>query len=95
MSTYTFSRNMPTNESRVALKSKTFELIQRLLYKMGPNDMLRRCVMEEEVPSLLRESHEGLGGGKMGPDVTARKVLLARLWWKTLTYRCTRVGIKL
>ncbi|XP_059064226.1 uncharacterized protein LOC131856445 [Cryptomeria japonica] len=41
---------------------------------MGPDQMLRRCVMEEEVLGVLREVHEGLAGGHMGPDTTARKL---------------------
>ena len=38
----------------------------------------------EKVPSVLRESHEGLAGGHMGPDTMTRKLLLAGLWWPTL-----------
>ncbi len=72
---------MPPNERRkMTLKSKAFQLIQGLLYKMGPNNVLCRCVMEEEIPNVLLESHEGLVGGHMGLDATAQKVLLARLW---------------
>lgn len=58
-------------------------MIEGLLYKKGPDGILR-CVMEEEIPRVLRESHEGLAGGHMGPDATARKILLAGLWWPTL-----------
>jgi hypothetical protein len=32
------------------------------LYKMGPDDILRRCVMEEERPLSLAEAHEGITG---------------------------------
>jgi hypothetical protein len=37
--------------------------------------------LEEEIPKVLKEAHEGLAGGHMGPDTTARKILLAGLWW--------------
>lgn len=40
--------------------------------------------MEEEICGVLKEAHDGLAGGHMGPDATARKVLLAGLWWPTL-----------
>jgi hypothetical protein len=37
-----------------------FSLIARQLYKMGPNEILRRCVMEAEKPLILTEAHEGI-----------------------------------
>lgn len=58
--------------------------------------------MEEQIPGVLREAHEGPASGHMGPDTTARKVLLSRLWWPTLyndarelvvgCYTCQRAG---
>ncbi len=30
---------------------------------------------------MLKEAHEGPTGGHMGLDTTARKILLAGLWW--------------
>ena len=35
-------------------------LIAGHLYKMGPDEILRRCVMEAEQPLILIESHEGI-----------------------------------
>ena len=35
--------------------------------------------MEEEILGVLKESHQGLAGGHMGSDTTARKVLLVGL----------------
>jgi hypothetical protein len=40
-----------------------FSLIVGQLYKMGPNDILRRCVMEAEFSLIPEESHEGITGG--------------------------------
>lgn len=40
---------------------------------MGPNHVLRRCVMEEEIPNNLRESDEGLVGGHVGPMLLHKK----------------------
>lgn len=85
LSTGQFSREMPLNERRkLVLRSRTFQLINRLLYKMGPDQILRRCVIEEEIPTILKEVHEGPVGGHRGPDTTVRKILLAGLWWPTL-----------
>lgn len=85
LSTSTFPSDMPPAERRkIVLKSKTFQLINGLLHKMGPDQILRRCVVEEEIPGVLKEAHEGLAGGHMGPDAIARKILLAGLWWPTM-----------
>lgn len=84
LSTSTFPNEMSSGERwKLALKSKTFRLINGLLCKMGFDQILRRCVMEE-IPSVLKEAHDGLAGEHMGPNATARKVLLAGLWWPTL-----------
>ena len=42
---------------------------------MGPDEILRRCVMEAEQPLILTESHEGLAGGHYAGKATAQKVL--------------------
>lgn len=85
LSTSQFPREMPLGERRkLVLRSRTFQLINGLLYKMGPDQILRRCILEEEIQGVLREAHEGPAGGHMGLDTMARKVLLAGLWWLTL-----------
>ena len=90
LSTGQFPNEMSRNERRkLIIWSRTFQLINGLLYKMGPDHILRRCVLEEEVPRVLKEAHEGPAGGHMGPDTTARKILLAGLWWPTV-YTDTR-----
>jgi hypothetical protein len=40
-----------------------FSLIPGKLYKMGPDEILRRCVMEKERPLILTEAHEVIAGG--------------------------------
>jgi hypothetical protein len=61
-----------------------FSLIAGHLYKMGPDEILRRCVMEAERPLILTEAHEGIAGGHYAGKETAQKVLRAGLWWPTL-----------
>ena len=51
---------------------------------MGPDQILRWCVLKEEIPKVLKEAHEGLTGGHTGPDTTAWKILLVGLWWPTI-----------
>jgi hypothetical protein len=42
---------------------------------MGPNKILRRCVMEEEHPMILEEAHEGIAGEHYAGKETVQKVL--------------------
>jgi hypothetical protein len=51
---------------------------------MGPDEILRRCVMEAERPLILAEAHEGITGGHYAGKETMQKVLRAGLWWPTL-----------
>ena len=84
LSTGQFPNDMLTNEKhKLIIRSRTFQLINGLLYKMGPDHILRRCVLEEEVPRVLK-AHEGPARGHMGLDTTAQKILLAGLWWPTV-----------
>jgi hypothetical protein len=69
---------------------------------MGSDEILRICVMEEEQPMILVESHEGITEGHYTGKETEHKVLRAGLRWPTLHkdakdyYRacnvCQRVG---
>lgn len=69
LSTGQFPSEMPPNERRkLVIRSHTFQLINGVLYKMGPDHILQRCVLEEEIPRVLKEAHEGPAGGHMGPD---------------------------
>jgi hypothetical protein len=61
-----------------------FSLIVGQLYKMGPDKILRRCVMEAEWPLILVESLEGIVEGHYVRKSIAQKVLRAGLWWPTL-----------
>jgi hypothetical protein len=51
---------------------------------MGPDEILRRCVMEAEHPLILAEAREGIAGGNYAGKATVQKVLRAGLWWPTL-----------
>jgi hypothetical protein len=61
-----------------------FSLIVGQLYKMGPDEILRRCVMETWYLLILAEAHEGIVRGHYTGKATAHKVLRAGLWWPTL-----------
>ena len=52
-----------------------------ILFKRGVDGLLRRCVPEEEVHSVLKMCHSDPCGGHMGANKTAQKVLQCGLWW--------------
>jgi hypothetical protein len=47
----------------LVVRAADFSLIDGQLYKMGPNEIMRRCVMEAEIPLILVEANEGIAGG--------------------------------
>jgi hypothetical protein len=47
-------------KKQLVVHAAEFSLIIGLLYKMGPDEILRRCVMEVERPLILVEAHEGI-----------------------------------
>ena len=77
-------------------------MIDGHLYKLGPDEILQRCVLPHEQENILEEAHAGVVGVNYGGRATARKVLRAGLWWPTLhndaedyarscdVYQCTR-----
>jgi hypothetical protein len=80
-----------------------YQLIVCHLYKLGENNILRRCVIEHERPIFLAEAHEGIAGGTCARKGTMQKVLHVGLWWPTVLNHakeycencdvCQRVGI--
>jgi hypothetical protein len=52
-----------------------YQIVAGNLYKIGANNILRRCVMEHERPIILAEAHEGIVGGYYAGKVTAQKIL--------------------
>jgi hypothetical protein len=71
-------------KKQLVMRVADFSLIVGNLYKMGPDEILRRCIMEAKCPLILPESHEGIAGGHYAGRETVQKVLRAGLWWPTL-----------
>ena len=61
-----------------------FQLITRQLYKMGPDEILRRYVLEHEQPMILNKAHAGVAGGHYGGKSIVHNIFQAGLWWPTL-----------
>ncbi|CAM8885214.1 unnamed protein product [Rhodiola kirilowii] len=72
------------------------------LWKIGINQILRRCIPDDEIASVLSFCHEHACGGHFGPKRTSRKILECGFYWPHVfrdAYdhckrcdRCQRVG---
>ncbi|GAU51081.1 hypothetical protein TSUD_241500 [Trifolium subterraneum] len=54
------------------------------LRKFGNDQVIRRCVPDYEIESILHHSHASQVGGHFGPQRTARKVLDSGFYWPTI-----------
>ena len=71
-------------KKQLVVKAADFTLIVGHLYKLGPDEVLRRCMMLHEKEAIIREAHSGIAGGHFVGKPTAQKILAAGLWWPTL-----------
>ena len=72
------------HKKNMVVRAAEYQLIAGHLYKMGEDNILRRCVLEHEQPRILAEAHEGISRGHYAIKYTTQKVLRARLWWLTI-----------
>ena len=73
-----------SQKNQLVVKDADFQLIASHLYKMGPDEILRRYVLSHEHERILAEAHAGLARGHYGGRTTVRKILQAGLWWLTM-----------
>jgi hypothetical protein len=62
-----------TQKKQLVVRTAYFSFIVGQLYNMGPDEIVRRCVMEIERPLILAESHEGIAGGHYEGKSTVQK----------------------
>jgi hypothetical protein len=61
-------------KKNLVVRATDYQLIVGHLYKMGADNILRRCVLEHERPRILAEAHEGIDGGNYaGKDIPHRR----------------------
>ena len=70
------------------MKSAPYSLINGFLYKMGLDNILRRCVLDHERDQIMDEAHYGPARGHFQVDTTAKKIQQSGLWWSTLHRNC-------
>ncbi|KAI3748909.1 hypothetical protein L6452_12328 [Arctium lappa] len=54
------------------------------LFKLGTDQLLRRCIPETEAAAILQHCHQSAYGGHFGGQRTAAKVLQSEFYWPTL-----------
>jgi len=61
-----------------------YQLIADQLYKLGPDEILRRYVVDHEKAAVLEEAHGGFVGGHYAGKAMTQKILREGLWWPTM-----------
>lgn len=55
-----------------------------ILYRRGADQIIRRCVPNEEIPQILERCHSSAYAGHFGSSKTAAKVLQSGFYWPSL-----------
>ena len=61
-----------------------FTLIKSVLFKMGADEVLRRCVEEGDRRKVMRGLHSGPSGGHLAAISTIGRIRLAGYWWPSM-----------
>ena len=69
-----------SQKKQLVVKSRDFQLIVGQLYKMGPDEIMRRYVLLYQREILLAEEHDRITRGHYVVHAIARKILQDGLW---------------
>ena len=81
----TFTR---AQKDKLKSDAKYYVWDEPYLWKHCPDQIIRRCVPQQEHQSILQFCHEFACGGHFGPSQTLRKVLECGLFWLTMSRDC-------
>ena len=65
-------------------KSFHFSWIDNLLFYTGPDQVMRRCVREDETYDILHACHNEACGGHFAAKKTTLTILTTGYYWSTL-----------
>ena len=72
----------------LTIKVSPYTLINGNLYKLGLDDILRRCALKDEIQDIIQEAHSGAAGGHFSVETTIKKILQVGLWWPSINKDC-------
>ncbi|XP_057785955.1 uncharacterized protein LOC131003487 [Salvia miltiorrhiza] len=80
-----FPKGMETaRKNKLRSQAKYFIWDDPYLWKTCADQVIRRCIPDEEIHSILKFCHAHACGGHFGPKRTARKILDCGFYWETI-----------
>src|SRR5450759_4855007 len=75
-----------TREEKIMFQHQVapYTLIRRVLFKMGADDQLRRCLEKSEWKQVIPALHSGPSGGHFAAITTVNRIRTAGYWWPYL-----------
>ena len=65
-------------------KAAPYSLIRGILFKMGADEQLRRCLEKKDRKTVMRALHSGPSGGHFAAITTINRIRSAGYWWLSL-----------
>ena len=65
-------------------KAGPYTLVKNVLFKLGADDSIRRCVEEDEKQVIMEALHSGPSGGHFAAGATVTKIRNQGYWWPTM-----------
>ena len=80
-----FSINLARAEKeKIRAQAKYYPWDEHYLWKFCNEQIIRRCIDDNEIYSILTFCHSSESGGYFGPKRTAQKVLECGLYWPSI-----------
>jgi hypothetical protein len=71
-------------KQQLAKRVEPFTMKNDVLYRMGQDNRLKRCMLTTKAQKVEKELHEGTIGGHFATEITHKKILDARYQWPTM-----------
>jgi hypothetical protein len=73
-----------TQKQKLAKNVEPFTFKLGIMFKVGQNNKMYRCLTTLKAHIVLKELHERMVGGHFAIDINAKKILNVRYWKPTL-----------
>jgi hypothetical protein len=71
-------------KQKLVIKAQPFTLKKGIMYIVGQDNKMHKCLTTLEAHIVLKELHEKVVQGHFVVDIIAKKILNASYWWPTL-----------